>query len=584
MTTEVGVPGKNILYLNLHQEGTSADSTCSVNELWSGPLLKRQSDYLVAISRFEVPMNRVAITKQVHNAVEIYRYYDHNIVTDMNAKVAADTLPNIFRLPERMPFTEVHESLDDLIAEEKDEENVPPNNSHTAAVQRITNEPSGPEGENVRTDENQHSIGFQNPEKMVAAILYDDAGLLANGHPLPENRDVSVEDMDNYFQNCEMCPALHVTEDNPIDMPPCHTIYEFLKLLNSKINDRLLYVDPDNTRNGIRNITAFKNNHTDFYSNPDNLRFNTFTKGPVNESRAENETDPVAFFRIKLNGDFKFCVEMNHQFASNYYIKLHPELFNMMQFSTITGTDVPDARRVVDETGTRHLAYNRNYLHGRRFMADRLCGADRNFIYVLNKHNVANGAGYQITPRQVQLLERPPFDDESDARTLYAVSNANKTLQIVSQELVKKFEAPISAADSLNRVKQIVFKSSLATKSEGSSGNTYQHFLTDFTVPTETQFSWDYNSYQTSAINEQAASELTFTNANPSSGRLLLLTDPSPLYEIKLVVEAKCWDFENEKFYFESIPLPPGSTFTCKIVFISKNEIYTSKRPDNLHH
>ena len=84
MTTEVGVPGKSIQYLNLHQEGVNEDSFCKVDEQWTGPIITRQSDYLVAISRFEVPMNRMPITREIDNAVEIFRYYDQELVDDMN--------------------------------------------------------------------------------------------------------------------------------------------------------------------------------------------------------------------------------------------------------------------------------------------------------------------------------------------------------------------------------------------------------------------------------------------------------------------------------------------------------------------
>ena len=146
------------------------------------------------------------------------------------------------------------------------------------------------------------------------------------------------------------------------------------------------------------------------------------------------------------------------------------------------------------------------------------------------------------------------------------------------------FSSPTSAADSFNRIKSIVFTSSLVTKSEGQSGNTYRRILTDFTVPVESQFSWNPYTMQSASISEGAAAELTFANKNPSSGRLLIMTDPSPLYELSLSVMAKCWNFDTETFSFEQIPLPQGSTFTCKLVFISKNDIYHDheQRPDRL--
>ena len=85
----------------------------------------------------------------------------------------------------------------------------------------------------------------------------------------------------------------------------------------------------------------------------------------------------------------------------------------------------------------------------------------------------------------------------------------------------------------MNRIKSLVFQSSLATKSEGASGSAYQHFLTDYTIPNTTNFTWSPTNYIAGNVNEEAASEVSFTNSNPSSGRLLILTDPSPLYELK---------------------------------------------------
>ena len=140
----------------------------------------------------------------------------------------------------------------------------------------------------------------------------------------------------------------------------------------------------------------------------------------------------------------------------------------------------------------------------------------------------------------------------------------------------------MSASDSATRVKSIVFQSSLPTRSESSSGASYQHFLTDFTLPTASNFSFNANSLTTDTVVENMAQEVVYFSANPSSGRLLMLTDPSPLYELKLKVLAKCWNFETESFYFEDIPLPPGATFTCKLVFVSKNDIHARQGLDRI--
>ena len=149
-------------------------------------------------------------------------------------------------------------------------------------------------------------------------------------------------------------------------------------------------------------------------------------------------------------------------------------------------------------------------------------------------------------------------------------------------DYVCTFSAPVSAADTINRIKSLQFSSSLPTSSEGATGGTYRRLLTDFVIPVQTNFSWNTDTLVANSVSENAASEYNYHNANPSSGRLLMMLDPSPLYELKLSVRAKCWDFENERFVSEEIPLPAGSTFTCKLVFISRNEIQERQRPDKM--
>ena len=138
------------------------------------------------------------------------------------------------------------------------------------------------------------------------------------------------------------------------------------------------------------------------------------------------------------------------------------------------------------------------------------------------------------------------------------------------------------------RIKSLVFSASLATTSESASGNTLRRTMTDFTVPISNSFSWDPHTSSTrairgGAISEDAPSEISYANANPTGGRWLELKDPSPLYEIKLDCHAKCWNFETKNWDMEPIPLPPGSTFTVKLVFISRNELYHAEKPDAIH-
>ena len=115
------------------------------------------------------------------------------------------------------------------------------------------------------------------------------------------------------------------------------------------------------------------------------------------------------------------------------------------------------------------------------------------------------------------------------------------------------------------------------------TGGGYRRALTDFTIPMQSGFSWNTDSMESHTVSENAASEYSYANPNPTSGRLLIMTDPSPLYEFKIEVHAKCWNFETEQFDMEAIPLPPGSTFTCKLVFLSRNDLHEEHRPDKIH-
>ena len=153
---------------------------------------------------------------------------------------------------------------------------------------------------------------------------------------------------------------------------------------------------------------------------------------------------------------------------------------------------------------------------------------------------------------------------------------------LVQRTFEASFVAPVSVADSINRVKSLVFTSSMATSSEAGSGNTYLRMLTDYVIPVQTSFSFDPSTMATGTVNENAASEYTYHNANPSAGRFLQITDPSPLYELKVEVRARCYNYETDQFELVPIPLPIGGTFSCKLVFISKNEIHRRDRPDSL--
>ena len=74
MSVEVGNKSKTIKYINIHKEGESQNDFIAVDERWNAPILDKQDEYLVAISRFEVPLNRVPITAEMKNCIQIFKY------------------------------------------------------------------------------------------------------------------------------------------------------------------------------------------------------------------------------------------------------------------------------------------------------------------------------------------------------------------------------------------------------------------------------------------------------------------------------------------------------------------------------
>ena len=121
MSVEVGSKSKTIKYLNIHKEGRTSDDYVGVDERWSSPLLQKQDDYLVALSRFEVPLNRVAVTAQMDNCIQVYRYNDlYNAIHQVEADEIerAKQLSYIESALESLKKDEVPKRLEEMIAQE----------------------------------------------------------------------------------------------------------------------------------------------------------------------------------------------------------------------------------------------------------------------------------------------------------------------------------------------------------------------------------------------------------------------------------------------------------------------------------
>ena len=74
---EIGQDNKSISYMNLSKTGTQAKNTkhtddCSIKHTFgSQPWLDKQSNWLVAITRFCVPLHSVPIISEMNNAIRI---------------------------------------------------------------------------------------------------------------------------------------------------------------------------------------------------------------------------------------------------------------------------------------------------------------------------------------------------------------------------------------------------------------------------------------------------------------------------------------------------------------------------------
>ena len=537
MSVEIGSKSKSVQYINVHKESRSSSEFCSTDDRWTMPQLHKQSDYLVALSRFEVPMNKVAITAAMTNCIQIFRYNNET------------TTPAI---------------TDDL-----------------------------------QFNRNVEHVGLTDQQ-------------IANGDK------VTWEDGNAFLDACEQLPpgqgttndlpdveAYNLTVNAPgshtIDMPECFSVYEFVKKLNAQIMEALLMNEGEfmirpkaYIGNVLQNDGSYNaGDETDGanYRHISNVANRNLFGNAAGDQPMSTE-EPIAFFKIEIDSDSTFSVKMNHRFARWYYIKMSQELFDMLQF-----TETPTAE--FDRTG----------LPGRRFMGDRFIRQNHAVTEFASDSNGVVGRRNDWFPTiflstlqarsPKYSFDRRGFINWFPMGTVKAAAADTSALSSVAHQrlegireyvsnFVTSFTASASAADSIVRIKSLVFSSSLATTSESSSGNTYRRVMSDFTMPVANSFSWNPHSMSTTpvsggSISENAPAEISYQNSNPSAGRWLNLSDPSPLYELKMDVHAKCWNFQTRSFDLVPIPLPAGSTFTCKLVFISNNELYGREKPDQIH-
>ena len=468
MSAELAIPSRTIRYLNVHREGTGdPNDYCSVDSRWTMPIIDKLDEYLVAVTRFEIPANRLPMTQGLKNCIQIYKYPAH-----LAGKNVED-------------FDGSRQDVLDLLAD-------------------------------LESDDNYN----------MTKNSTDVDGKVSLGHE--------------------------------ISMTPCHTIYEFIKKLNAQINEALLFntgdkqFDPSGTNSQLH--ASLNPHYRNMFSASDGVLI--------------NDTDPIAFFRIKMDADFIFRVEMNSLFAEKYYIKMSRALFNMLGF--VEGQSA--AKRTI-----------RQELAGCRFIASRFTTSVDGDDTVHTDYSKLQSQFPTYSNSQREVIASANTDTLfPNASVKHCNIRAQNNTIFYHKTPIATFTAPISCADTINRVKSLIISSSMATVSEGDTGEAYRRILTDYTIPVQTAFSFNPQTMVGSGVNENAASEYTFTNANPSAGRFLTISDPSPLYELKIEALARCFDFETNQFVIESIPLPIGGTFSIKLVFISRTELHRRERPDSM--
>ena len=179
----------------------------------------------------------------------------------------------------------------------------------------------------------------------------------------------------------------------------------------------------------------------------------------------------------------------------------------------------------------------------------------------------------------------------------YGSLNALGTLEFRSR-MYSLHQAPMSAADSINRIKSIVFESDLAVKSERNTESGFKRFLCDYVIENPTTFSYKVtdpritgdpysantpNIDWSSTVTEELPSHRIYTSSNASGGRWQMLSLPAPLYQIEVRASVKVWDYATNRYSIEPVPLPAGSQYSAKIIFVSKNSLEHFERPDAMH-
>jgi len=290
--------------------------------------------------------------------------------------------------------------------------------------------------------------------------------------------------------------------------------------------------------------------------------------GNFNDNRAMPLSERI---KMKITPDFRFQLMIcNDGFDDQYVVQLSRGMFHMCQFQHSDSADFPDFVRHISQT----------------FVGDPLVSAKYNFAGTFSNdyYIVVPGSSSSLALATINWANHGNSVGTVNGEELFIYNGSLSTAQYQEQERRWTVHTAHMSCADFNRCREIVFTSDMAVKSEGNTTGGYKRFLCDYQITDNTRFSYIINDDRThnpydrnnhftslsSTVTETLPSHRVYTSTNPSAGRWQELTLPSPLYELEVRARVRIWDYETSTYKLEDIPLPAGTQYSVKLVFVSK--------------
>ena len=288
--------------------------------------------------------------------------------------------------------------------------------------------------------------------------------------------------------------------------------------------------------------------------------------------------------RIKfaLTPDMKFQVMINDDlYQDHLYVKMSNAMFRMLQFQVTPPDQVVSP--LTSHQGRR--------FHGYKFTSE---------TQQINAHDKQATMGTSVQAILSEINQRGRTS--GDGIPVEGADDIDPTFISEDRDRFRPrfvcHTAHMCCADA-TRLRELVFISDVAVKSEGNAESTYKRFLCDYQIFNPTTFSYNINLTSNSdpyaaltqnishasTVTEVLPSHRIYASENASAGRWQELVVPAPLYEIEVRALVKCWDYENNRYETEEIPLPAGMQYSVKLVFVSRENhvVSVSEKPNTFH-